>query len=143
MLIAELESDVERLARVARAVDARRPGRGRRPGTWTEREIVAHLVRVEREVFQVRLRQLALEREPRWAWAEPGAGPGHASLATLIARFGAARSSTLAVVSALDEAGWARSGVHATYGRLDVAALLAVALAHDREHLADLQARSG
>ena len=47
----------------------------RRPEGWSEREIVAHLVRVEREVFRVRLRQLVDEDEPHWQWVEPGAGP--------------------------------------------------------------------
>jgi hypothetical protein len=45
-------------------------------------------------------------------------------------------------VAAFDDAGWARTGVHATYGRLDVAALLRLAADHDDEHLAALEARA-
>ena len=39
-----------------------------------------------------------------------------------------------AALRALDEAGWARSGTHATCGALDVAGLLLVAVDHDNEH---------
>jgi hypothetical protein len=118
--------------------------RGRRRGDgWTEREIVAHLVRVDREVFQVRLRDLAGSAEPHWSWVEPGAAPGHASLASLVARFAAVRAATIAHLGDLAEAGWARSGVHAVYGRLDVAALLGIAVDHDAEHIAELERRAG
>jgi hypothetical protein len=115
----------------------------RRPEGWSEREIVAHLVRVEREVFQVRLRQVVDEDEPHWQWVEPGAGPGHASLATLVGRFSASRGATIRYLQALDDAGWARSGIHATYGRLDVAGLLGIAVDHDTDHIAELERRAG
>jgi hypothetical protein len=42
-------------------------------------------------------------------------------------------------LTALDEAGWARSGTHATYGALDVAGLLRVAADHDDDHIAVLE----
>ena len=41
--------------------------------------------------------------------------------------FARRRAKTVATVRALDEAGWARSGTHETYGRLDVAGLLRLA----------------
>ena len=49
-----------------------------------------------------------------------------------------ARLATLESVAALDEAGWRRSGHHATLGTLDVAGLLGLAADHDTEHLATL-----
>jgi hypothetical protein len=118
-------------------------GGHRRPEGWSEREIVAHLVRVEREVFRVRLRQLARENQPQWQWVEPGAEPGHASLASLVGRFAAARTATIRYLNGLDDAGWARSGIHATFGRLDVAGLLRIAVDHDADHLAELERRAG
>jgi hypothetical protein len=45
----------------------------------------------------------------------------------------------VATVRALDEAGWERFGTHATYGRLDVAGLVRLAIDHDEEHLAGLE----
>jgi hypothetical protein len=38
------------------------------------------------------------------------------------------------MVNVLDEAGWARSGQHATFGPLDVAGVLRNAVDHDEEH---------
>lgn len=99
-------------------------------------------MRVDREVFQVRLHDLTGPVEPHWSWVEPGAGPGHASLATLVARYASVRAATIAHLAGLDEAGWARSGVHAVYGRLDVAALLGIAVDHDRDHIAELERRA-
>lgn len=140
-LFDRLRAGPERVAALAAAAATRRAGR--RPDGWSEREIVAHLVGVDREVFQVRLRDLAGTTEPRWSWVEPGAAPGHASLAILSARFAAVREATIAQLAALDEAGWARFGVHAVYGRLDVAALLGIAVDHDTDHIAELERRAG
>jgi hypothetical protein len=57
----------------------------------------------------------------------------------IVAAFAAARAATVATVRALDDAGWARFGTHATYGVLDVEGLLARAIDHDHEHLAALK----
>jgi hypothetical protein len=115
---------------------------GQKPEGWSEREIVAHLVRVDEEVFQVRLRDLRGPTEPQWSWVEPGAEPGGATLDALVARFTAVREATIADLAGLDDAGWARSGVHSTYGRLDVRALLGIAIDHDRDHIAELERRA-
>lgn len=118
-------------------------GGGQTSDGWSEREIVAHLVRVDREVFQVRLRDLTGPSEPQWSWVEPAAEPGRATLATLIERFKTTREATIAHLAGLDGSGWARSGVHVTYGRLDVAGLLGIAIDHDADHIAELERRAG
>ncbi len=112
-----------------------------RAGDWSAGETVRHLIATEVEVFQARLAQLARDGQPRWDWVEPRFDDGSSdrSLADILAAFAARRPETLAWVAALDEAGWARSGIHATYGRLDVAALLGIAADHDDDHLAYLQ----
>jgi hypothetical protein len=65
---------------------------------------------------------------------------GGRPLSDVLDAFADARAATLARTRGLDDGGWARVGVHATYGRLDVAGLLAVALDHDRDHLDGLGA---
>jgi hypothetical protein len=92
-LVDRLRSGPCRVAVLAPAAAARA---GQRRDGWSEREIVAHLVRVDREVFQVRLRDLARTPDPHWSWVEPGAEPGHASLASLVARYAAVREATIA-----------------------------------------------
>lgn len=143
-LFDSLRAGPRQIASAAVAAQARRIGAGRgRADGWSERQIVDHLIRVEGDAFQARLRQVADEVEPHWQWVEPGAEPGHASLAILVGRFERARAATIDHLARLDERGWARSGVHATYGRLDVAALLGIAIDHDADHLAELVRRTG
>lgn len=122
------------LARVA-AAPPDRPS-----GAWSAHQNVGHLVLVERQVFQARLADLTARGIPTWTWTEPGTSDG-AGLETLDAAldaFATARAETVAWVSAFDDAGWARFGQHATYGRLDVVGLLEVVVDHDDHHRADI-----
>ncbi len=123
----------ERLAAAAR-VARERPVPA---GEWGPSDMVSHLIAVEEVVWRARLRDLATTADPRWSRTEPGlaAGLEDASLEELLSTFETARAGTVETVRALDDAGWARSGTHAAYGRLDVAGLLGVAIDHDEEHL--------
>ena len=110
------------------------------PGEWSPPDIVRHLIVVERDVWHVRIAQLATEDHPIWAWAEPDRWldePG-ASLESLLDTYRAARQRTVAMLSALDEAGWAGTGTHETFGVLDIASLMSRAADHDDEHLRSL-----
>jgi len=111
------------------------------PGEWTPSEIVRHLIAVEEEVWHPRIRQLLDEDEPRWAWVEPDrwGGAPDASLDDLLAEYGARRAVTVGMLDELDDAGWEKTGVHATFGRLDAAGLMRRAIDHDREHIASLE----
>lgn len=123
-------------ARLAASAPAA-PDRPAPPGEWGPNEVVRHLLAVERVVWQARLTSIRDEETPHWSWTEPGLEPGieTAPLDDLLARFETARAQTIALVDSFDEATWARSGVHATYGRLDVAGVLRIATDHDADHL--------
>ena len=126
----------QRLEAVARAA----AGRPTAIGEWGPSEVVRHLVAVEREVWQARFEQIAVQDDPHWGWTEPGLEPGleGASLDENLTAFEARRAATAASVRVLDDAGWARFGTHVTYGVLDVAGLLNLAIDHDEDHLAGL-----
>jgi DinB family protein len=111
-------------------------------GEWGVTEHVLHLLAVESVVWQARLAQVAAEDDPQWSWTEPGHAPGFdgAPLSSILAAYAEARATTLSHVGLLDDAGWARFGTHATYGRLDVAGLLRLAFDHDEDHLAAIRA---
>ena len=146
VVVARLEAFPARLGAVARAVATREVVTGPPTGEWTARDMVAHLVAVERVVWQARLDTLGPDgSEPQWPYAEPGPvdDPDAASLDGALSVFSAERTATLARVAALGADDWTRTGVHATYGRLDVAGLLGVAADHDDEHLAALEDRAG
>jgi len=112
----------ERVAAAARAAAARvAADRPVTDGEWTPEQVVRHLIAVETEVHQARLHDLASTAEPRWAWAEPGPWPGEPDLGLdgVIERFAVTRGATLTTLHALDDAGWARVGIHATFGELE------------------------
>lgn len=111
-------------------------------GEWSARQIALHLIAVEDEVWQARLAQLAAEPNPEWPWVEPTFAffPGDDSLENVVAAFATRRAATVAQLDELDDAGWARTGTHATYGVLDVAALVRRAVDHDAEHVQALEA---
>ena len=145
-VVAQLGALPVRLATLARAVAELEAASGPPDGEWTPRVVVAHLVAVEGVVWQARLDTLGPDRpEPAWTWTEPGPieDPSAATLDGALALFEAGRALTLSRLEALDDDGWAKTWVHATFGRLDVAGLMRVAADHDDEHLAALEARSG
>jgi hypothetical protein len=125
------------LAEAARAADPRPPA----PGEWPPTDIVRHLIAVESDVWKARLRQLLALDEPHWASVEPDRWDGvpGASLDDLLAIFADLRRTTTATLDGLDDSGWGRTGVHETFGRLDVAGLLVRLIDHDEEHIASLR----
>ena len=134
---------LERFAAFPAALEAAAPFAAPPPaGEWGAAEITRHLIAVEDEVWRARFASIAQQDEPRWASTEPGQAPGFddAPLSDLLAAFADARAGTVEIVRDLDESGWARAGIHATYGRLDVAGLLRLAIDHDQEHLMGIAA---
>jgi len=109
-------------------------------GEWGPSEVIRHLVAVERAVWHVRFAQIAVDDDPLWDWTEPRPTPEleGASLDHILAVFAEVRGQTVATVRAFDATGWARRGTHATYGVLDVAGLVRMAVDHDEEHLQGL-----
>ncbi len=136
-LRARLAAAPGRVALAARSAESRPVP----DGEWSAHEIVLHLAAVEAEVFHRRLRQLAEERDPHWAWTEPRFGDGFVAptLDSALDVFRLHRAATLAHLDALDDAGWARTGTHATYGVLAVLDLVTIAADHDDDHLATLE----
>lgn len=119
----------DRLASAATEVATGAAGRPVARGEWGPAEVVRHLIAVEDEVWQSRLAVVAAQDDPRWGWTEPGLAPGldDAPAGAILAVFVAARTTTVATIRALDDAGWARHGKHATYGVLDIEGLLRIA----------------
>ncbi|HEX9043967.1 MAG TPA: DinB family protein [Candidatus Limnocylindrales bacterium] len=143
-VVERLASAPERLETAARLAAVAVAAAGGTGGEWSPVENVRHLIAVEGAVWHGRLRALELAEpgiEPRWAWAEPtfDDGPADRSLEEVLATFAGRRFATIAMLAALDDAGWARTGIHATYGRLDVSGLMRTAADHDDEHIETLK----
>jgi hypothetical protein len=133
-ILDRLASVPDRLAEAARAAPERPAGE------WSAGDVVRHLIAVEEEVWHVRVRQLTDEEHPQWRWAEPDRwlDEPDASLDRLVDVYREARTTTVEQLTRLDDAGWARTGTHDTFGVLDVTGLLTKAVDHDEEHLASL-----
>ncbi len=135
-ILAAMAAFPDRVAAAARAVAHRAVP----AAEWSPEQVVRHLIAVEREVHQARIRDLATVTDPQWEWAEPGPWEGapELDLHGVITLFAEARAATLATLRALDDAGWARSGTHTTFGTLDADGLARNAVDHDEEHLGGL-----
>jgi len=133
-VVRRLAAIPDRLAEAARSA----VGRPVPAGEWGPPEVVRHLVAVEEVVWHSRLRQLAAADRPTWPWVEPEPwlGDPSATLDELLATYEARRRETVAILDGFDEATWSRTGIHATWGEIDVADLMVRALDHDDEHIA-------
>jgi hypothetical protein len=135
-LVQRLAAVPERLATAALAAPAEAPA----PEEWTPSDVVRHLIAVEQLVWHARLADLASDDHPTWRWVEPDRWTGQpgASLDQLLAAYADVRAITVAMLEGFDDAAWARTGTHATYGVVDVAGLMTRAIDHDEEHLRSL-----
>jgi hypothetical protein len=133
-IVGRLAAIPDRLAEAARSA----VGRPVSAGEWGPPEVVRHLIAVEEVVWHTRLRQLAAADRPTWPWVEPAPWEGEpgATLDELLDAFAARRVETVAILDGFDETTWGRTGIHATWGEIDVPALMVRAVDHDDEHIA-------
>ena len=134
-LTTQLESLAFVLARAAPGALEARP----RPEEWSARENLAHLAR-HHAVFIARLRRLLAEDRPalgRYRAEEDPDWPAWAALPLdeVVARLRALRAELIALVGALSQTASARTGLHPTFGELDVAGWLDFFLLHEAHHL--------
>ena len=110
------------------------------PAGWPPHIIIGHLVYVEQNVWQVRLREMAVADLPTWQWWEPTGVDwqglyGHRTWQEMVDEFIAVRAETADYLEGLDEAGWDRRARHEVFGEITVAAMCEEILTHDHEHL--------
>jgi hypothetical protein len=146
-LLARLEGQLEALDLIlARATPAALEARPR-PEEWSARENLAHLAR-HHAVFLERMRRLLsedrpplgryrAENDPEWpAWA--ALPPGEVRR-----RLGLLRAELVALMRSLSPAESARTGLHPTFGEMDLAGWLELFLLHEAHHLYTALVRVG
>jgi hypothetical protein len=146
-LLARLEAQLDALALVLRgstpeALDRRPPA-----GDWSAREHLAHLAR-HHAVFLERLRRALREDRPslgRYRAEEDPEWPAWSALSAdeAVARLRALRAELVQLVRGLGPGEAARTGLHPTFGELDVAAWLEFLLLHEAHHLYETLVRLG
>jgi hypothetical protein len=110
-----------------------------RPEEWSARENLAHLAR-HHAVFLARLRRLLAEDRPalgRYRAEEDPDWPAWAALPLneVLHRLQSLRAELIGLAGALSETESARTGLHPTFGELDVAGWLDFFLLHEAHHL--------
>lgn len=114
-------------------------------GDWNVNDVVAHLLVVERRGAIDRIKSIVAEDEPALQNRDEqadliGSGLRGASARDTAIVFAAERADDVHFLYRLDDAAWARAGVHSVAGRVTAAEFLAHAAYHDTLHIAQMLA---
>ena len=139
--IQPLPGKIEALSRGLSAEQLRqRP----REGEWSMKEVMAHFLKVERDVFLLRLKRIVNEDRPRFESFDPEAWAAErdhrqGDFMDDWRAFAAARAETAAFLASQPPAA-DRIGLSAFFGPVMLAQYATHIVDHDLEHLAQLQA---
>jgi DinB superfamily len=138
-LLSRLETQLEALDPILRRATPITLEARPRLEEWSARENLAHLAR-HHAVFLERLRRLLAEDRPplgRYRAEEDPDWPAWATLAMddVLDRLRALRTELVGVVRSLSPAQAERTGLHPTFGEMDVAGWLHFFLLHEAHHL--------
>jgi hypothetical protein len=139
LTIAHLRAAPRMLREMARDCTAAQVATPPRSGEWSIVEVVRHLVEGDRDTFLPRLRRMLAEDRPVFPARRPLEHDA-SDLATLLDVFDRARAEVVKILSGLEERAWSREGVSPSRGPLSVEAYAASTVAHDTEHLRQVQA---
>jgi len=132
---------------LVRSSDAARWAVRRTPGEWAPVEVLAHLADAEL-VFGLRVRLILTAERPalpvlaQRALAER-AGYLSWSPATALERFRVRRGETVELLASCSADELGRVGVHPVRREITLADVVAIMLAHDTDHLAQMRERLG
>jgi hypothetical protein len=118
-----------------------------RPGEWSVRETLQHLVAAE-ELLSVRVPRLLAEDDPELvatsAWVLPASDEATVETeqpaSVLLARLREMREASIALLADLGQDGWARTGRHPEWGSVTVTSQAAYFARHLWSHLAQVRA---
>lgn len=106
---------------------------------WSFREIAAHLEACEFECVLVRVRQIAANAQPKFAfYNNEGWDFSERELKASVRAFNEWRRRVIDFARSLTAEQLSRTGEHGTFGRITVGDYLRINLSHDREHLEEL-----
>ncbi len=144
----ELAAGPARLAASLDGIASDRLDQAPRPGEWSARETLEHIVGAE-ELLATRVKRLLTEDEPDLVAWVPASGEAPsdeatpttgASAAALLDRYLALREATVRQLQAIAPGDWARAGRHPEWGRITVLAQAGYFARHQASHQAQLVA---
>jgi hypothetical protein len=142
-VIAALETALPRLEQVAEGIGPEHMRRRPKEGEWCLKEVMAHLLNTETDVFLPRLKRMVAEERPTFepfsaeAWARSG-DHREGRFTDDLAGFARARRQTVAFLKGLPPAASTRVGLSGFFGPVTVAQFATHIADHDLEHLAQM-----
>jgi len=114
-------------------------------GEWCAKEVLGHLIEVERRGFAGRIRTILAEDRPRFVGWEPAdvareRKDCERNVRELLVEFGALRDESANLVTGLHAADLSRGGDHPKVGFITVGDSLAEWVYHDRNHVRQIHA---
>ncbi len=140
---AAIETGPARVKALAEGLTAEQLRHRPRAGEWSMKEVMAHLLKVERDVFLPRLKRLASENRPVFESFDPDAWARErdhreGDFMDEWRRFAAARQETVALLGAAPPEAAERIGISGFFGPVTFAQYATHVADHDIEHLAQL-----
>jgi len=144
-IVAAIRPVAERLRRLADGVSAAQLRQRPRDGEWGMKEVMAHLLKVERDLFLPRLRRMVSEDRPAFERFDPDAWAAErdhreGEFDEDWRGFADARARTVAFLEGLPAGAAERIGFSAAFGPVTLGQYATHIVDHDAEHLAQMTA---
>ncbi len=140
---ATIAQDPQRVRELAEGLTAAQLRHQPRPGEWSMKEVMAHLLKVERDLFLPRLKRLAAEDRPVFESFDPDAWARErdhrqGDFMDEWRQFAAVREETVALLRSAPAAAADRVGISGFFGPVTLGQYATHVADHDIEHLAQL-----
>ena len=140
-----IEGTASTIERTVAGLSAARLRTRPRPDDWSAKEVMAHLLKVERDVFLPRLQRIVREERPVFAVFDPDAWARErdhreGDFGAELAAFAAVRRETVALLRSVAPAVADRIGLSGHFGPVTFAQFASHVVDHDIEHLTQLRA---
>jgi len=144
-IIAAIAAAPEEVRRAAAGMSAALMRQRPPDGGWSVKEVMAHLLKVERDLFQARLNLIVSAERPAFpsfdadAWARER-DHREGDFAAEWHAFKAARAETIALLQRLPASAQSRIGLSGYFGPVSLLEYATHVVDHDREHIAQIAA---
>lgn len=144
-IVAAIRPMPEKIEALCRGLTPEQLRQRPREGEWSMKEVMAHLLKVERDVFQLRLKRIVNENCPRFESFDPEAWAAErdhrqGDFMADWRQFAEARRETVAFLQSLPPNAADRIGLSGFFGPVTLAQYATHIVDHDIEHLSQLQA---
>lgn len=144
-IIAAIRPVPEKIEALCRGLRAEQLRRRPREDEWSMKEVMAHFLKVERDLFLPRLTRIVAEEGPRFERFDPDAWAAErdhrqGDFVDDWRQFAETRAKTVAFLASLPPEAAGRLGFSSGFGPVTLATYATHIVDHDIEHLAQLQA---